>query len=288
MGNSLILTNSLHLQCISLTSSSSINTIYPVVTATSSVDRRIYGLGMSSTSANTQTIKIYLNDGTNNYQVSQFSLSANAGNDITIGPYDIFGDTNVNAIFGKRVDTIGVYYFNLPKNWSISASYGTALTSPTGATLTFTSQGEIYDGVTNRYTSTPYQQIATYSNATGTTETNILDSKLYDRRVYAITAASTDSTARTMYIKLSNGITSYLLYTISILANSGNTTTIPSTDIFYDTNGFSATFFNQQAEADSGQYYFNLPAGWKLTGTMASSVAIGAQITIETIVDSYE
>lgn len=288
MANTLTLTKSLHLQCISLTASGAINTIYPVVTATSSVDRRIYGLGMSSTSANTQTIKIYLNDGTNNYQVSQFSLSANSGNSISVGPYDIMGDTKTNAIFGKRADTIGVYYFNLPKNWSIGASYGTALTSPTGATLTFTSQGEIYDGVTNRYTSNSFVQITPYINATGSTETTFLDSKSYDRRIYAITATSTDVTARTFAIKLSDGITSYLLYTVSILANSGNVTTIASSDIFYDTNGFSATFFNQQAEPDSGQYYFNIPAGWKLTGTMASSVAIGAQVTIEITGDTYE
>lgn len=288
MANTLTLTKSLHLQCISLTASGAINTIYPIVTATSSVDRRIYGLGMSSTSANTQTIKIYLNDGTNNYQVSQFSLSANSGNSISVGPYDIFGDTNTNAIFGKRVDTIGVYYFNLPKNWSIRASYGTALTSPTGATLTFTSQGEIYDGVTNRYTSNSFTQITPYTNTTASTETTILDSKTYDRRIYAITAASTDVTARTFAVKLSDGITSYLLYTVSILANSGNVTTITSSDIFYDTNGFSSAFFNQQAEPDSGQYYFNIPAGWKLTGTMASSVAIGAQVTIEIIGDTYE
>jgi len=280
------LTGTIHMECISLTASTSANTIYPVLSATSSYDRRIYGLGVSSTSANTQTMKIYLNDGVNNYQVSQFSLAANSGNSISTGPYDIFGDANVKPIFGKRADVIGVFYFNLPKNWSIRASYGTTLTAP--AALTFTSQGEVYDSTTTKHTSNSFSQAATFSNATGTTETNILDSKPYDRRVYAINASNTDTTARTLSLKLNNGTTSYLLYTISIVANAGNSITIPATDIFYDTNGFSATYFNQLAEPDSGQYYFNIPAGWKLTGTLAVAVAGSSQISIETIGDTYE
>jgi hypothetical protein len=274
------------MEAISLTASTAANTIYPVISASSSVDRRIYGLMLSSTSANTQTIKVYVNDGTTNYQVSQFSLTANSGNSISLGPYDIFGDTNANAIFSKRADVMGVFYFNLPKSWSIRASYGTTLTAP--AALSFISQGEVYNGVTTKHTSNPFTQVATFTNAVGTTETDLVSSASFDRRIYAMSASSTDATARTLALKLSNGTTSYLVYTISILANSGNTTTIASTDIFYDSNGFSAPFFNQLAEPDGGQYYFNLPAGWKLTGTFAGSVAIGSQITIETTGDTYE
>lgn len=286
MATSQTLTNSLHMECISLTASTAANTIYSVVTATSSVDRRIYGVSLSSTSANTQTIIIYVNNGTTNYQVSQFSLTANSGNSISLGPYDIFGDVNVKAIFGKRADVIGVFYFNLPKNWSIRASYGTTLTAP--AALTFTSQGEVYNGLTTRHTSNPFSIVSAFTNAVGTTETDLTNIVSYDRRVYAINAVNTDATARTLAIKLSNGTSSYLLYTISIVANTGNTTTIASTDMFYDTNGFSAAIFNQLAEPDSGQYYFNIPAGWKLTGTLAVGVALATQITIETTGDTYE
>lgn len=285
MATSQTLTNSIHMEGISLTASTAANTIYPVISATSSFDRRIYGLSLSSTSANTQTINVYLNNGTTNYQVSQFTLTANSGNNISLGPYDVF-DTNTNAIFNKRSDVIGVFYFNLPKNWSIRASYGTTLTDP--AALSFVSQGEVYDGVTTKHTSKSFSQSATFSNATGTTETDILSSVAYDRRVYAINASSTDVTARTLALKLSNGTSSYLLYTISILANAGNSTTISSIDIFTDTNGFSSPIFNQLAEPDSGQYYFNIPAGWKLTGTMAGAVTAGSVVAIETIGDTYE
>ena len=231
-------------------------------------------------------MKVYLNNGTTDYQVSQFSLVANSGNSISLGPYDIFSDTNANAIFSKRSDVVGVFYFNLPKNWSIKASYGTTLTAP--AALTFTSQGEVYDSNTIKFTSRPFSQSATFSSTTGTTETDILSSVSYDRRVYAINATSTDATARTLALKLSNGVSSYLLYTISILANAGNSTTISSIDIFYDTNGFSSPYFSQLSEPTSGQYYFNIPSGWKLTGTFAVGVSAGSVVAIETIGDTYE
>lgn len=286
MATSQILTNSLHLQCISLTASSAANTIYTVVGATSSVDRRIYGLMVSSTSANTQIMKFYVNNGTTNYQVSQFSLPANSGNSISLVPYDIFGDVNAKAVFGKRADVMGVFYFNLPKNWSIGASFGTTLVAP--ATLAFTSQGEVYDGNTIEFTSKSFSIPTAFTNATGTTETNITDIVSYDRRIYGINATSTDGTARTLAIKLNNGTTSYLLFTVSVLANSGNNTTIGTSDIFNDPNGLSVSSFLQLAEPDSGQYYFNLPAGWKLTGTFAVAPAIGSQITIETTGDTYE
>ena len=66
MATSQTLTNSIHMEGISLTASTAANTIYPVISATSSFDRRIYGLSLSSTSANTQTINVYLNNGTTN------------------------------------------------------------------------------------------------------------------------------------------------------------------------------------------------------------------------------
>ena len=286
MATSQTLTSTIHMECISLTASSAANTIYPVISATSSFDRRIYGLAVSSTSANTQTMKVYLNNGTTDFQVSQFSLAANSGNSISVGPYDIFADTNTNAIFSKRSDVIGVFYFNLPKNWSIRASYGTTLTAP--AALSFISQGEVYDSNTIEFTSKSFSQSATFSNTIGTTETDILSSVSYDRRVYAINATSTDATARTLALKLNNGTSSYLLYTISILANAGNTGAIKPIDIFYDTNFFGTAYFSQLAEPASGQYYFNIPAGWKLTGTFAVGVSAGSLITIETIGDTYE
>lgn len=286
MANTLKLTSSLHLECVSLTASATPNTEYTVISSNANYDRRIYSLGVSTTDANTQNIVVYLNDGSASYQVSRIALAANSGNSITVGPVDLLGDPLASPVFGKRADVMGVFYFNLPKGWTIKALYTGTQLSGTEA-ISFTSHGEIYDFSTHRFTSKAFDQTAVLTNATGSTETNLLSSAAYDRRVYLITAASTDSTARTLSIKLKSGSSSYLLYTLSILANSGNTTTIAATDIFYDANGLSATFFSKTYEPDGG-YYFNLPAGWAITGTITGSIAIGASITIKTSGDTYE
>ena len=286
MGNKLKLTNSIHLECISLTASAAPNIEYTILTSDPSKDRRIYGLGVSSSDANTQNIVLYLNDGTRSYHVSRSALTANSGNSISLGPFDLQGNSLASPILGKRLDVMGVSYFNLPMGWSMTALYTGTQLSGTEA-ITFTSQGEIYDSSTHKFTSNPFEQTVVLTNATGLTETDLLSSVAYDRRVYSISALNKDTTSRPLSIKLKNGTKSYLLYTVNILANSGNTTTISAYDIFYDVNGYSTPFFTKNYEPDGG-YYFNLPAGWAITGTLGGTIAIGASITIKTSGDTYE
>lgn len=285
MGQTLKLTNSIYLECVSLTASAILNTQYTVV-ASDSVDRRIYSLMMSSTDANTQNIRFFLNDGTNSYVASYVPLGANSGNSISTGPVDALGRSTNLALFGKRADTTGAQYFNLPKNWSIKALY-TGIQLTTTDTLTFISHGEKYGSAPHVFTSKQFEQTVILTNATGTTETTLLSSSIYDRRLYAISATITDSTARTLAIKLKSGSNSYLLYTLSVLANSGNSTTIRAYDIFEDPNGFSGSIFQKTYETDGG-FYFNLPAGWSITGTLAVPPAIGTTITIKSSGDTYE
>ena len=289
MGNTFRLTNSIHLQCVSLTASALTGTEYTVLTATSSSDRRIYAFGMSSTDANTQTMKIFLNDGTTSYPAAIWTtgqVAANLGNSTTVGPLDILGLSRSAPLFEKRIDVMGVPYFNLPKNWSIRALYsGTQLT--TTEALTFTSYGEAYDGTAHRFTSGAFEQATTYVNAGGTTEKDLVSSAAYDRRLYSISAVNTDVTARIMSIRLKKDGTSYLLYTVNIPANSGATTALKSIDIFRDDASLSDPFFSKTYEADQG-FYFNLPAGWALTGTLTSAPAIGSTIAIKSSGDQYE
>ena len=285
MANKLTLTNTLHLECVSLTASATPNTQYTILNSNASYDRRIYGLAITTTDANTQNIILYLNDGVGNYQVSYTPLPALSGG-LGVAPLDLQGNSLIAPILGKRLDVMGVSYFNLPKGWSFRALYtGTQLTSP--ERINFISHGELYGDVTHKYTSTAFQQTATFSNATGTTEKDLLASVAYDRRVYGISAVSTDSTARTLSVYLKSGINSYLLYTVSILASSGNTTSIKAYDIFSDINGYSNAYFTKKYEPD-GSYYFDLPSGWSITGAFVGSIAIGSTITIKTIGDSYE
>jgi hypothetical protein len=285
MANTLKLTNTTHLECVSLTASATPNTRYAILNSNSNYDRRIYGLAVTCNDANLQNIILYLNDGVADYQVSFTALSAQAGN-TGVSPLDLQGNSLIAPILGKRLDVMGVSYFNLPKGWSFKATYtGTQLGGI--EKINFISYGELYDGLTHKYTSTPFQQTATFSNATGTTEKDLLSSVAYDRRVYGIAATSTDSTARPITLYLKSGSISYLLYTVNILANSGNTTTIKNCDIFSDINGYSNAYFTKKYEPD-GTYYFDLPAGWSIVGNLTSNVAIGFVITIKTIGDSYE
>ena len=286
MGQTLTLTNSMYLECTSLTASALPNTQYDVIAADPNVDRRIYSLMMSSTDANTQNIRFFLNDGTDSYVASYVPLTANSGNSISTGPVDVLGRSTNLGLFGKRADTTGAQYFNLPKNWSIRALY-TGIQPSAGEALTFISHGEKYGSVTHVFTSKEFEQSVILTNATGTAETTLLSSVAYDRRLYTISATTTDSTARTLAIKLNNGSDSYLLYTVSILANSGNSTTIRAYDLFEDPNGFSGSIFQKTYETDGG-FYFNLPAGWSITGTFAGPPAIGATITIKSSGDTYE
>jgi hypothetical protein len=285
MANTLILTNTQHLECVSLTASAVSNTLYTILNSNANYDRRIYGLAVTCNDANLQNIRLYLNDGVADYQVSFTALSAQSGG-FGVAPLDLQGNSRIVPILGKRLDVMGVSYFNLPKGWSFRALYtGTQLGGI--EKINFISQGELYDGVTHKYTSTAFQQTATFSSTTGSTEKDLLTSVAYDRRIYGIFAISTDSTARPITVYLKSGSNSYPLYTVNILANSGNTTTIKACDIFSDINAYSNAYFTKKYEPD-GTYYFDLPAGWSITGNLTSPVAIGSLITIKTIGDSYE
>jgi hypothetical protein len=283
MADSLLLSNSMYLECISLTASSSSGTAYTIITATSSYDRRIYGISIANTSAvNHLTCTLWLSDGTTNYQMGKLDVPANSGNSSTISAVDLFTKSVFSGLLtNSMADNMGVWYFNLPKTWSMKFTYTNTLS--TGNEMTFTSFGEIYDSYNIRHTSSGFEQSATFSSATGTNTIDLLSSSIYDRRIYGLSSTSTDGTARTMTIKLSNGVNSYLLYTESILANSGNATTIASGDIFYD--ALIQGLFTRTADSEGACYYFNLPAGWSITGKLSGSTT--GVITIKTIGEVY-
>jgi hypothetical protein len=262
------------------------NTAYTIVPADNTNDRRIYGMVISNTSAvNHNACTLWLSDGTTDYQMGKDDISANAGNSISVGSNDIFTSTDFSGLLTYAMaDNMGIWYFNLPKTWSMKFTYTNTLSA--GNAMTFTTFGEKYDGVTLRLTSNVFQQTATFSNAGGTTRRNLVSSVAYDRRIYGIEATSNDSTARTLAISLNDGTTNYLIYTISILANSGNTTSIAAQDLFYD--AFIQGLFVRTADPEGISYYFNLPAGWSINGVFAVAPAIGSQINIKTIGETYE
>ena len=141
MGQTLKFTQSAFTEARLFTTATTANTSYDILSG-NTLERRVYGISFASTDAGAQTIKIYLNDGSLDYQLFTYSLAANAGNSTTIAAADIFGDSKVAPVFQKQRDSNGVPYFNLPVNWSIRVQYGTALA--TTETITAIVFGEVY------------------------------------------------------------------------------------------------------------------------------------------------
>lgn len=283
MAEKLTLTNSLYLECVSLTSSTAANTAYTMVSTDSTYDRRIYGINVTNTtSVNHLQCTLSLSDGTTNYQMGKIDLPANAGNSISISPLDVY----TNALFKGLLtysmsDNMGVFYFNIPKGWHLKFTYTNTISA--GQAITITTFGEKYGGYSLMHTSEVFDKTTQVVNATGTAVFDILTTSANDRRIYGFAATSTDATARTLTVRLHDGTNSYLIHTMSILANSGNSTTVGIDDIFYDS--YTAGLFARTADSEGLCYYFNLPAGWKLTGQLA--VATSATINIKVFGETY-
>jgi hypothetical protein len=119
------------------------NTHYDITGATTSYDRRIYGINVTNTFGTAETITVLLNDGTYRRQLFQLSVAASSGNSTSVGSVDLLGSSLGAPIFQKQKDANGVPYFNLPTGWSVSISYGTTLTG--ASSLTFLTFGETYE-----------------------------------------------------------------------------------------------------------------------------------------------
>lgn len=142
MSEILTFTNGCFMESKGITSSIAPNTNFDVLTSSSN-DRRVYGFAVLSTDNAIQTIRIYLNDGTNVCQIYTVSIPASSGTNGTATVVDVFGSTMGEAIFQKMRDPNGLAYFNLPAGWSIQMQY-TVTFSSTTEQLTTHIFGEIY------------------------------------------------------------------------------------------------------------------------------------------------
>lgn len=138
---SLTFTNSCFMESKGITSSIAINTIFDVLSSSTS-DRRLYGFAILSDDINTQTIKVHLSDGVSIIQVCAVSIPASSGTNATVAIADVFSSTTGQSVFQKKIDPNGLAYFNLPAGWSILMEYNTALA--TTETITTHIFGEIY------------------------------------------------------------------------------------------------------------------------------------------------
>lgn len=266
-----------------LTTGNVSNQIYEVLASTA-YDRRIYGIGVTLNDLTTHTqVRFYINDGTTNFQLNLNSITANSGFLTTQGVYDLFGASTISAYFGKRYDQISVPYFNLPAGWSFGAS--TFVTLGASENLGFWFTGEQYAAYTLNFTSNEFSEDISFSNADGTSTKTLIQSSTYNRRVYGISAFSSDATARSLTLKLNDGTTSRTIGTISIPANSGNTTSISALDIIAHSNVYP--ILGKQYDM-SAQPFFHLPAGWSVEGSFVTAITSGANINFNSHGEVYE
>lgn len=119
------------------------NTHYDI-SGTASYDRRVYGIGVTSTdTVNIQTLTVALNDGTKNINIYQGACPVNSGNTTAIVNYDLYNITSAAPTLAAQADGNGVTYFNLKAGWHLKASYSTALVG--NRVLIFTVFGETYE-----------------------------------------------------------------------------------------------------------------------------------------------
>lgn len=125
MANNLTYTTGCFIECTASTSTRTAGTIFTILTATSSADRKVYGINAVNVDNAANAVKIFLNDGTSTYQVSNVNVAANSGNNTTSSPVNLFTSTMGESLFCKTRDMNGLPYFTVPKNWSIQLSLGT-------------------------------------------------------------------------------------------------------------------------------------------------------------------
>lgn len=121
------------------------------------------------------------------------------------------------------------------------------------------------------FTSAPFIEVTNFSNADLTTAKNILTvDNTYARRVYGISVFTDDTTPKDITVQLTNpGGTSFILTTMAIAANAGNTNAILPADLFTQTQ--MSPLVKQRDAA--GAAYLNIPIGWSLKVAYKTAVA---------------
>jgi hypothetical protein len=141
MASTLNLSQDLFLSGTTFTSGTSVNTNYTILAADSVSNRRVYGLGVTSSDNAANVMFFSLTNGLNNYQLCRLSVPISAGTNTTTGIFDVMGSSLVTGIVRER-DSNGISFLHLPKNWGIQAQYAGALTGT--EFLTVYVHGHIY------------------------------------------------------------------------------------------------------------------------------------------------
>lgn len=123
MGNGLTYTSGAFIQCTTSTASRAGGTIYEILSATTSVARKVYGINVVNADNAANPVRVWLSDGSTRVQVSNVNVPANAGNNVTTGATNVYGSSIGGAALHKTRDMNGVPYLTIPIGWKIELSY---------------------------------------------------------------------------------------------------------------------------------------------------------------------
>jgi hypothetical protein len=132
---------------------------------------------------------------------------------------------------------------------------------------------------TLNFTTAPFTRVTQFLPADTTVAKDILPADATnDRRIYGITIYTDESAAKDVKLSISDGTTTWIMTTIAIPLNSGNTNAIVPVDIFASTQ-ISPFIKNRDA---SGAPYLHIPATWsiKLNYVVTMTAAKTANIVI--------
>ena len=123
MGTSLVFTSAPFGQSTPFSASITSESVITTVDAT--YDRRIYGLVVTNSAAQTPTCTFRVKDASAN-TVAGFIVTLTTGVNVMT---DVFNNAASLGLFQKQKDASGTPYFNLPHNWYITAQFSANTTA---------------------------------------------------------------------------------------------------------------------------------------------------------------
>ena len=103
MASTLTFTSAAFMQGLTASlANSATNTKYDILSVDATYSRRIYGISISTTDGGPQTVRIYLHDGSQSFQVFMINVPANSGNLVTAASVDVMGSVYGASVFNKQ------------------------------------------------------------------------------------------------------------------------------------------------------------------------------------------
>jgi len=96
-----------------------------ILTADGTYSRRLYGIVFTNSASQTPTCTIKIKDGSSNIAFAYIVTLTTGANVLT----DLFGNSAGAGVFQKKKDATGTFYYDLPSNWTVTATLSANSTS---------------------------------------------------------------------------------------------------------------------------------------------------------------